>query len=130
MPKFLINELNGVQAVMRTDHAKLFAKTIKAGGDPVRSGVKTFTFCPDEKFGKDGNHLIYTGTISDLQRLIFLGEHRLEDNHEDSGWNGFVPFAEGIEKGTFGRERMKAELAHRTSVHDVLEAFFNRIAVI
>lgn len=130
MPKFLINELNGVQAVMRTDHAKLFVKTMRMGGNPIMAGVKTFTFCSDEKFKKDRNHLIYTATISDLQKLIYLGEHELIENHEGSNWNGYVPFAREIEKGTLGKERMKAELAYRTTTHDVLEVFFNRMAVI
>ncbi|MEI6588179.1 MAG: hypothetical protein WCO05_04505 [Candidatus Moraniibacteriota bacterium] len=125
----MISELNGVQAVMRTDHAKLFATTLKVGGNPLMAGAKTFTFCSDERFRKDGNHILYTATIRDLQQLIYLGEHQLIENYEGSGWNGFVPFAEGIEKGTFGKERMKAELAHRTTTHDVLEVFLNRIAV-
>lgn len=121
--EFFTNYNNGIKAVVSAEHAELSATIVGAGGDPIKAGVRIFTFCSAERL-EDNPELrfIVTGSYEDLDRLVKAGGHTLSEKHP-SGWDGYVPFSNGMEFGLHGDEAQTEELRYRTTLRDVMDAF-------
>lgn len=110
MAQFFQSENNGVVALIREDHADLFAIITKSGGDPFAVGVKVFTFCHKERLERHPrDRLFFTGT-HEFARLLMAGH---EISHKSSGWSGFVPFSNQDFEDT----------SYVTTAQDVVEVF-------
>lgn len=132
--KFYSKQNNGVVAVISEQHAKLAGIITKNGGDPLKAGVKVFTFIYRERYERDQfARLFFTGTIDDMLRLIELGGHVLVEGAGDTGWNGFVPFSNSEQFAPIrlpeDNEDRKATairnmtLRYVTNLTDVIEVF-------
>ena len=95
--KFFVSSNNGVVAVISEDHAKLYAIVKKAGGDPTAAGCRVFTFCSKQRMESGIDEcMVFSGTYDDLNHLINAGRHELQD-YGSHGWDGYVPFSNGIQ---------------------------------
>ena len=110
MAKFFQSQNNGVIAVIREDHAKLCSQAEKCGGDPLKLGVKVFTFCDHERLKRNPElRLYFTGDYEFLKRL--LRTHTVETQSSD--WSGYVPYS----KQDF------ADTSYVTTAEDVYNTF-------
>jgi len=134
--KFFASQNNGVVAVIGEAHASLYATVKKSGGDPIAAGCRVFTFCPRERLERDlSERMVFTGSYEDLDHLLKAGGHEIGQGC--GGWDGHVPFSNGIQYGyTIGGLAMGApegyqsrhnaaerELRFVTSLADIIAAF-------
>lgn len=136
MAKFFYSYNNGVYAVIREDHAKLYGTVKDAGGDPIKAGARVFAFCSERRMKDEGlsARMTFTGTEDDLVRLVQHGGHELSLPRLDSGWDGYVPFSNGIQYGfplggypVAEEEKNNCRAAHElryiTTLADVMDVF-------
>ena len=128
--KFHFASNNGVIAVISEDHAKLYGTVRNAGGDPIAAGCRVFTFCSPERMASCvAERMVFTGTYADLDHLIEVGNHRIMRAWGISGWDGYVPFSNGIQYGyTAADDRdltpsTSLEMRYVTTLGDVLSVF-------
>ena len=127
--KFHFSSNNGVIAVIREDHAELYATVKRAGGDPLAAGCRVFTFCSQERMDSGiAERMVFTGTYDDLDRFVKVG-HQIVRGMGQSGWDGYVPFSNGIQYGYCLGDveglppSVLAELRYVTTLGDVLSVF-------
>ena len=120
MAKFYANSNNGVTAVMteeaylkKEERRALIAETEKKGlGTPNLPQVgPIFTFGRTEH----RSFKFLTGSTITMNRLL--------DDHEVLDGNIWVPFSNGSELGSHGKEAQEFELQFMTSLDEAVEAF-------
>jgi hypothetical protein len=122
MATFFFSCNNGVTAVVTEEDAKKEALIRQSGGEPIKAGVRVFTFVHPNRTHEDiWTRVVMTGTTEQLTKMIKAGGHELLD-HGSHGWSGNVPFSNGFERSGVEEIRM-SELAHRTTLEDVAKAF-------
>jgi hypothetical protein len=93
--KFFYSRNNGVIAYVRQDHAVLYGQAMAAGGDPLKLGVKIFTFCDKERLERNPElRRFFTGSMAFAAKLF--RHHCTECSSHQSGqyrWDGGVPFS-------------------------------------
>ena len=122
--KFAQSLNKNVFAVISEDHARLWKQIHDAGGDPLKAGVRIFTFCYKSHMDDPVARRRFTGTYEDLTLLIKNGGHNLlhwEGDH--FGWNGYVPFSNGLRSHHHGLEGWENELKYVTTLRDVIDTF-------
>jgi hypothetical protein len=121
MARFFKTGNNGTTAVISKEDAVLFGQITKAGGDPLKAGIRVFTFCPE--FRND-DVFIVSGTTEDLKVLLKNEEHEIIQLHsEHCGWTGYVPFSNHREYASHDPEVQKKELRYRTTLQDLIDVF-------
>ena len=129
--KFHFASNNGVVAVISEEHAKLYGTVKASGDDPIAAGCRVFTFCRKERMEEDASErMVFTGTHEDLEQLIKAGNHQIIRGMGYSGWDGYVPFSNGIQYGhVLGGDpenltpSQAAEIRYVTTLGDVLNVF-------
>ncbi len=110
MAKFFTSQNNGVLAIMREDHAERCAEITRCGGDPLKAGVRIFTFCDEERLERNPEQRIYfTGTLK-FCGMLMKGH---EVSHNSSDWS-YVPFS---------KQNYEGDKAFVTTAQDVVEVF-------
>lgn len=134
--KFYQASNNGVVAIISEEHAKLYGVLKGAGGDPIVAGCRVFTFCRKKRMESGvAERMTFTGTHEDLEQLLKAGNHEIV--HGSGGWDGYVPFSNGIQYGySLGghiqrdNDRMwNNELRYVTTLGDVMDVFQNIVNV-
>ncbi|EKE08714.1 MAG: hypothetical protein ACD_17C00032G0003 [uncultured bacterium] len=120
--KFYSCKNNGVIAVISEEHAKLYATAKNCGGDPIKAGVRVFTFCCEDRLRDcEEDRFIFTGSYEDFNLLIEQGNHQLlYESGKD--WSGYVPFSNYYERRS-DEEVRNRELRFRTTLRDVMDVF-------
>lgn len=125
MATFYSSLNNGILAVISEEHAKLYGLIRKAEGKPTLAGCKIFTFCSQDRIDRDSlQKMVMTGTLQDLDVLVQAGGHQIV-RQGNNGWDGYVPFSNGIESGAHGDDAKERELLYVTTLGDILVAFGN-----
>ena len=95
MATFYFARNNGVVAYIRADHAILYGQAVACGGDPLKMGVKIFTFCDKERLKRNPElRRFFTGS-TDFAATLFT-HHYAESSSNQPGsyrWDGYVPFS-------------------------------------
>lgn len=123
MTEFYASSNNGITAIISKEHAKLYGLIKKAQGKPPLAGCRIFTFGEKNHIENDPMaKMLMTGSIEDLAILLHTGEHTISEPSSDSGWNGYVPFSAGTERG-LDCDAKNLELLYVTTLSDVIAAF-------
>ena len=109
--KFFQSENNGVVAIISEEHVALESQIRARNGDPIKAGVRVFTFCDAERLKRNPEQRLYfTGTY-DFARMLMNGH---EMSHNRCDWSGYVPFS---------NQNYEDDKKFVTTAQDVVEVF-------